>query len=416
MTTQGTDKLGPLTSFRFFAAISVVFYHFLRGADSGFSPFSRFHLLASYGALGVAFFFILSGYILVYNYGGTLERAQRLNARSFWWKRFARIYPLFLFALIVSVPNRLLFDVQLHGVAGALIRMPVTLLANLLLVHAWYWHLNGGWNGPGWSLSAEAFFYLIFPSLLRGLASIRDRDWKAAIAKSAGLLSLAALVMCAADCGLMALGDHDARPWSGDARYFLTCNPIVNTTFFIAGMTLCLGGQRIRRQAPRASRWLNIVCGVVVLLGMADIGFNYDFPGAIRTACASIFFSALILLGGGGGPAWISRLLSWSPLLLLGEASYALYLLQFPVFHAFAQLWAAAGMRAYNPSALSNSGFYAAYIAVLIAVSILSYKCLEQPARNFLQTRQPWSWRPVEGKMREAAPVAEIANDRQISR
>jgi len=389
----------------------VVFYHFLRGADSGFAPDTRFHLLATYGVLGVAFFFILSGYILVYNYAGTQERAQRLNPRSFWWKRFARIYPLYLFALLICVPITVMNGVQLHGAIGAAARMPVTFLANLFLVHAWYWHLNGEWNGPGWSLSAEAFFYLLFPFLTRKLASIRDGGWKQAAALSAGLLALGVVVLALVDWGLVQVDLHDNWRLAGYLRYFLLYNPLVNSTVFIMGMTLCLGEQRIRREAPRASWWLNVVCGVIVLAGLADLAFNIPFPAVPRTAAAGIFFSALILLGGSGGPAWLTRLLSWSPLLLLGEASYAVYLLHYPVFTYFTWIWNSTGLKHYDPAAQSNVPFYITYLAVLIGVSILSFKFLEQPARKLIQGRQPWTWRPVEKRTPplESAQVAAAA-------
>ncbi len=393
LATQAKTRLGPLTSFRFFAAIGVVIYHYIRGADSGFPVASRFHLVASYGSLGVAFFFILSGYILAYNYAGTSEKAKRIDVRTFWWKRFARIYPLFLFALLICVPLNVPQGVQMHGALGAATRLPVTFFANLLLIHAWHQHLNGTWNPPGWSLSAEAFFYLMFPLLVRRLTWIREAGWKETAAKVAVLLATCLLIMSGVDYAL-AMGARET--------FFLMYFPPLNFALFVMGTTLCLFEQRVRLDAPRVSYWLNIVCGVIVLVVLGCIGLNVGFPAVPKTACASIFFCALIWLGGSGAQLWVSRLLSWSPLLLLGEASYAVYLLHYPVFLYFVWLWAAAGFGTYDPSAHSNQLFYLSYVIALIGVSILAYKFLEQPARSFLQSRRPWSWKPILSK---AAPV-----------
>jgi peptidoglycan/LPS O-acetylase OafA/YrhL len=93
-----------------------------------------------------------------------------------------------------------------------------------------------------------------------------------------------------------------------------------------------------------------------------------------------------------------------SPLLLLGEASYAVYLLQFPVFYYFEKLWAGLGMGEFDPSAHSNRLFYLFYLIALIGSSVLAFKFLEQPARSFLQGRLPWSWKPIQATASRFVP------------
>jgi len=387
----GRPKIGPLTSFRFFAAIGVVMCHFLTGPDSGFGQDSRFHLVATYGSMGVSFFFILSGYILTYNYAGTPERSQSINVRSFWWKRFARVYPLYLFALLIDIPINTAHSIAVHGAYGAAIRLGPTFLTNALLLQAWCSPFFGGWNPPGWTLSAEAFFYFGFPSLARRSAWIHRGGWKTAIAKSAGLLFLGAAVLGVADWWAAQLTAKAIQ--SPNLIYFLQRNPLLNTALFAMGMILCLAEQRIRRQGARASEWLNAICGIGVVAGFADIALNHAFTRGPRTFFGCLFFCALIALGSAGGPVWFLKVLSWNPLVLLGEASYAVYLLQFPLFDYSKQLWTAAGLGKIDPSAQSNLPFYLVYMTVLIGVSVLVFKALEQPARSFLQKHKPWSGR-----------------------
>ena len=92
-------RLHALTTLRFFAALHVVLFHMrvigiLPGGPWWYQNF------ASIGFVGVNFFFVLSGFILVYTYDGP-----SLNVRRFWWARFARIYPAYILSLIVAAPS-----------------------------------------------------------------------------------------------------------------------------------------------------------------------------------------------------------------------------------------------------------------------------------------------------------------------
>ena len=91
-------RLNALTTLRFFAALHVVLFHMrvvgiLPGGPWWYQNF------ASIGFVGVNFFFVLSGFILVYTYDG-----QQLNAAKFWRARFARIYPAYALSLVVAAP------------------------------------------------------------------------------------------------------------------------------------------------------------------------------------------------------------------------------------------------------------------------------------------------------------------------
>ncbi len=154
--------LPALTGVRFLAATQVVLYHF----GSGFAQ--RHHLprpltnLLTNGWTAVTLFFILSGFILSYTYSGQI--AGRGGKLRFWEARFARIYPVYLLALLLSWPFR--------GDPGLGLSMAV-----LTMVQAWNpFHVNygGAWNSPAWTLSTEAFFYLLFPFFFRCSRSARS--------------------------------------------------------------------------------------------------------------------------------------------------------------------------------------------------------------------------------------------------
>ena len=121
------------------------------------------------GALGVDGFFILSGMILAYAHPALTPGFT--EARRFWGKRLARIYPVHI-AMIVAMAMMVGSAWVLHVHPREPDRFGFgELLNHLALVHAWGFSDRWAWNYPSWSISAEWAGYLAFPflwSLLRG--------------------------------------------------------------------------------------------------------------------------------------------------------------------------------------------------------------------------------------------------------
>ncbi|MFG2329477.1 acyltransferase family protein [Streptomyces sp. NPDC048604] len=157
------DKLPSLTGLRFWAALLVVLYHLSRqvGEIPGISE------TVWYGRSGVTFFFVLSGFVLAWTYDG-----MTVPAKVFLWRRFARIWPLMVVTGALSVGVWLWLGKAVSAKA---------VIANLFLVHAWIPEtvILKGANPAAWSLSDEAWFYLVFPllMLLPALRSGRGRRW-----------------------------------------------------------------------------------------------------------------------------------------------------------------------------------------------------------------------------------------------
>ena len=144
-----------LTGIRCFAALNLVFFHF---ADPrSFGPLSP---VVNGGYVSVSFFLLLSGFILTYNYA---DRAQQgaLTARSFWSARFSRLYPVYAFSLLLSA-GTLALEVQAH----TRFDFGLGLILTPLLLQGWHPLLTNFWNTPAWTMSTEAFFYLLFPWLI----------------------------------------------------------------------------------------------------------------------------------------------------------------------------------------------------------------------------------------------------------
>ena len=159
-------ELPALTSVRFFAALWVLVFHAV-----SFSPAARLRLqttdwlsnLINNGSCGVEFFFILSGFILTYNYleadlsGPGLARYRRA--------RIARIAPLYVIGLGLAAPAVVQSMFTQGPDLPELMATFTALMLSVCFLQAWYPPAAVRWNDPGWSISAEAFFYGCSPGL-----------------------------------------------------------------------------------------------------------------------------------------------------------------------------------------------------------------------------------------------------------
>jgi len=149
-------EIKALTGVRGVAATMVMFYHFFEN-DSYASQFEPWML--RHGYLGVDLFFILSGFVMSLSYAQTFQTAVSLtDIRIFLVKRFARIYPLYIFITVLFVLK------QSYNFSGA-VQAPFgigDLVACVLMIQAWGVAVASP-AGATWSLSTEVFAYLVFP-------------------------------------------------------------------------------------------------------------------------------------------------------------------------------------------------------------------------------------------------------------
>jgi peptidoglycan/LPS O-acetylase OafA/YrhL len=344
------DLVG-LTSMRFFAAIWVAFFHL----QSTWKLPGWLGAFLGAGYSGVTLFFILSGFILCYNY---LPR--EFTRHDFWSARVARILPVYFFALLVSLP----FSVRTSHIAGKAF-FPNAIPA-ALLVQAWIPKTSLTWNAVGWSLSCEAFFYLLFPFLMTPFARF---------AKNHAAIALAATwILGLVPSTLYAITLPEGAVDAASVAVGLTAikfNPLIRLPEFLMGIALgvlYLNGKRVAR--PRL-----VAAGCVTALVFVMVGpFRPPYP-ALHNGLLAPLYGALIL-----AIASKPRMLANPLLELLGESSYSLYLLNGQVINYCTSIarrlqWPTQGV----------VGLAWATIAVL--ASIATYKLVEVPARVFLRSR-----------------------------
>jgi peptidoglycan/LPS O-acetylase OafA/YrhL len=105
------DALPALTGLRFLAALSVLVGHSF--ADlvkfSGIQPLWA-HYLSHMAAIGMPLFFVLSGFVIHYNYHYSIVTAPARGTFNFIVARFARLYPLYIFVIMLDLFRYFYFE------------------------------------------------------------------------------------------------------------------------------------------------------------------------------------------------------------------------------------------------------------------------------------------------------------------
>jgi peptidoglycan/LPS O-acetylase OafA/YrhL len=355
-------KIHSLTSMRFFAALYVVAYHtFGRSVPDPNNFLNRF---VDLGFVGVSFFFLLSGYVLSIVY---LQPGSKFDSLKFFRARFARIYPLFFVTLLADIPNVLLTRIRELGLPKGISSVLFDLVTHLVLVHAWFPRFAISMDSPNWSLSAEMFFYLCFPLLGLLLWRIERRS----------SLFWAAFVVFACGQILVRIGSLQ-----GFGRDEIRFSPILHLSTFVLGIMLARWqtlGPVGKRDRSNGTRYIALAFAflsfLIVVYFASELAYGNLFDGLL----APVFMCFIGLLSHQGNK--LSELLSHRWLVLLGDASFGLYLIHMVVRHYFDHL------DNLHLIDFHNCYWRLTYMALCVFLSIASYMYLEGPSREVLLNR-----------------------------
>jgi peptidoglycan/LPS O-acetylase OafA/YrhL len=347
-------KIHALTSLRFFAAFWVVVFHSFLWYRT---PGSTFDNITNVGSASVSFFFFLSGYILSVVY---LRNRSAIDRPKFYIARFARIYPLFVVTLMADLPFLLVARIHKYGLAHAIEKTSVTLFANLIMLQAWILNLRG-LDNPNWSLAVETVFYIIFPIAGFWLWH-RTRNQ---------VLVLGIFLWVASQVIVFVAGKH----FSHDAVLFF---PLLHVPTFVLGILFArLHLSPVSSQAVSSDRKVLLFSSLVLLVGCGLVAVYFKFipETMLRDGILVPVYCSLIAIFSLNN-LWPARIVSHPWLVILGEASYGLYLIHLPVFH----LWEALHLDA-------HISLYPLYLILCIGLSVLSFFFFEAPARRAILAR-----------------------------
>ena len=358
-----SPRTESLTGIRYFAAAAVLMYHFVPANHPQAWVFRD-------GWLGVPFFFVLSGAVLSYSYLPHFLERGTIQPTRFLSLRFARIYPCYLLAFVLGLGSFVASQCRAAGsLEAATSRIVGGAVLYLSMIQAWFttpW-TSGVVVSPAWSLSCEWFYYVAFCPLLWALrptlAAEPAASWRGLLA-ACGLIAVCA----AAEYTLSILYPTSIRAFWTD--YFWR-GPFGNFPYFLGGIFI---GRLLRRPAaaPTPQAALTAFAGIIALV--AIVCYPAEGIATSLKRFAILPATAVAIYGLGCGPSILSRCLGLPVFSLLGEASYPLYLLQFPL-----EDWCSGVLPPHSlVGALTRLVLYST-ISVLVAV------CFERPARAFIR-------------------------------
>jgi peptidoglycan/LPS O-acetylase OafA/YrhL len=365
-----------LDAARGLAALGIVFYHwahfsqaidFVSIIDQDDQPFYRiFKLFYDHGFLAVELFFCLSGFVFFWLYAQKIAN-HTIAHQDFFGRRFARLYPLHLLTLLATLVLQTVFYAQV----GRYFIYPNNdiyhFVLNLFLASSWGLQMGPSFNGVSWSISVEVFLYLTFFFSCKYFG-----------AKLPNILFWVVLGVCL----------RGVNPPIGQGI----------SSFYMGGLTYWLY-QKISPSDFSAKSLLAYVLATLTSLVWLVIFFDnqygllnplilYNLPlsagalGKLYTALTVliVFPSTLLTL------ALFDRQLSLitKHLAFLGDISYSVYLLHFPL-----QLLLVIGGHVLNVDRqiFYNPAFQIAFFIVIIVLSQLSYHLFEIPLQRILRKR-----------------------------
>ena len=377
-------KLPALTGLRAVAAFWVLMLHFGDAVTAGW-PLA-FRRIFSGGFIGVDLFFVLSGFILSWNYLGS-DRGLTCSRADFWRARAARILPLYYGSLALALPLFLLLQFQ-PGITPESIRSAAaTVATTLTLLQSWARPISNPWNNPAWSLSVEVSLYLSFPFLAAWMArKPLDR-----------VLKITALTYAATVMGALAFAAFHSHPsvwkWEPDQDPsvwipWLGCNPLVHFHELLLGSAayLCLreeqtGARKEFMSGPQAV-WISSAAMIILLVWRGPV----PFMAALVGIYSPLF--ALLIYGLAKQRGLAARILSTPALVFLGEISFALYLTHLTVWSMME------GFNMEHPYIRQDSVLnFLVCLGLALAIATIFYKFIEVPYRKSLRKR--WKTTPT---------------------
>ncbi|HXD42001.1 MAG TPA: acyltransferase [Ramlibacter sp.] len=366
-----------LDGWRGVCACCVVLFHF-----HGYSPIYTSPLVRN-SYLFVDFFFVLSGFVIAWNYAARLDSWH--GVKRFLILRLGRVYPLHIFMLFcflayetVKLVNGLGRPSPPPTFTGG--NQPMAVVTNLFLVQSLNIHDSLTWNGPSWSISTEFWTYVVFALISVWLGM---RNW--------------VLVAAAVTAPLLL---YQVSKTGMDITYDYG---LIRCLFgFALGVACC----RIYRRPPQMPQ---LGVGAMTTLECAVVAAVVLFVSAAGTSGLSLlapFVFALAVLVFAAEQGLLSRLFGLPLLKWLGTLSYSIYLTHYLIVIAFPvaikqvfhlDLWtpfelpSGQYVRLFGRNELEGTFFYLVVLALTLAFSAFTYRWIETPGRNWSRR---WAGRP----------------------
>ena len=313
------------------------------------------------GFLGVSVFFTLSGFLITSLLINECENSGRINLKAFWGRRLRRLAPasLVVIAAVIGLASWLSTSIEASRIKGDAI-------SAVLYFSNWRFIYSGHSYGelfaaPSplqhlWSLSIEEQLYVVVPVIIAGLFAVGLRRRGIGVVLLVGVFG--------STIATMLISGHEHIYYGTHTRA---------AELLLGAALACLFGQRIEQLATKSARpWSTLyllpLLGVILLAKFSTVDSAWVYSGALTLF--GLLSVVCLIAAIQGGP--VRAVLSWSVLVRVGEVSYGLYLIHWPVI-----VWLNTDRLDVNPTAL-----FGAQVVVTVLLTVLSYWLIEQPIRH----------------------------------
>jgi peptidoglycan/LPS O-acetylase OafA/YrhL len=353
------ERLNALTGLRCFAAINIVLFHF-----SNPQWFGWLAPVVDAGYVSVSYFILLSGFVLAYNYADR-ARTGELDRVRFWKARFTRIYPIYLLSLLLSLGTLATeYATHTHEMYWA------GVVLTPLLLQGWIPAIATFLNTPAWTMSAEAFYYALFPWLAGWKRPERVAPH---LAKMTGVWFLGmipgALYIAFSPDGIAHPDRWSYGPWLWALKY----TPYSHLASFVFGVMLADLDELMARQSLLRF-WLGLA-GFAGIYGLLALGPVVPYA-ILHDGLLMPLFACIVLGLAGENP--LAHVLGARPLVFVGQASYCLYLLHFNLWNLIhgSHVLEWLGLMRFDP--------WISYV-LLIGMALLALHFVEKPVQRRLR-------------------------------
>lgn len=357
-----------LDGLRGVAAMFVIWYHFFEGFAT--SPTDQ---MMNHGYLAVDFFFVLSGFVIGYAYDSRWKSG--MTPGRFMLRRVIRLQPMVVLSVILGAAAWLIQgSVRWDGTPVAAENLLVALILGLLLIPVWPGagadvRGNGEMfplNGPSWSLFFEYIGSILYAVILHRLG---NRALRAVVIVSGVCLAASAFTN-------MSGAFHTGMGWTlADYGFF---GGFFRLSFsFSAGLLI---SRSFRRRRIRGAFWICTAL-IAALLACPYVGGpEPSLWNAAYDSLATLFiFPAIVYIGACGTTTdpFSTRLCDF-----LGELSYPVYIVHYPVMYLF-YTWVWANSISFSEVWPVCCGLFAGIILLAWA----SLRFYDAPVRAWLSSR-----------------------------